>query len=115
MIVRGSVLQGRITAGLEGATVPTTSGGGTAPTVGAEGEVSITHEPRLGYGGYITRDSIRAVFVGAEFHPAEPDQLSRTSRSPGMGSAAPRGRSCRRRRCCRGLGCGSAWAVLTSS
>lgn len=48
------------------------SRGKNAPLVWAQDEISVQHEPRLGFGGYVTRESIRATFSEAEFQPLSP-------------------------------------------
>lgn len=40
--------------------------------IAAEGPVQVMHDPQLGFGGYIPRDSIRAAFEKAKFAPLSP-------------------------------------------
>jgi hypothetical protein len=40
--------------------------------VQAEGPITVQHDKRLGFGGYVTRDSIREAFKDAKFEPFSP-------------------------------------------
>lgn len=43
-----------------------------SPLVYAEGDIVVQHEPRFGFGGYVTRESIVAFFKDAKFGPLSP-------------------------------------------
>ncbi len=50
--------------------------------IAAEGPVKVMHDPRLGFGGYMSRESIRAAFKGAKFGPLSPIEFPDMGISP---------------------------------
>lgn len=48
----------------------------------ADASLTVQHDEGLGYGGYITRESLSAAFAGAHFEPLSPITFSNTQISP---------------------------------
>jgi Domain of unknown function (DUF4157) len=53
-----------------------------SPLIRATGEVTVKHDKQLGFGGYVTRDSITGMFKDSDFKPLSPMAFPDVSISP---------------------------------
>jgi hypothetical protein len=53
-----------------------------SPLIDVQGPVTVKHVPNLYFGGYVTRDSVRALFANPEFHVLSPISFSKIEVSP---------------------------------